>query len=369
MRILITADTVGGVWIYTRELVAGLVQQGHSVVLVSFGGLPRADQLDWLRSLPSNSFDYRPTDFPLEWMQESAAGIAASFRFLQNLVSETKPDILHSSQFCYGALNCGIPKVVVAHSDVLTWWDAVHRTDPPDTPWSHWYTETVSRGLTEAHVVVAPSRWMLNAAKQQYAFATPSRVIYNGRSAGLFNPSAKKHNRAITVGRMWDQAKQVRLLLSRPQAVPVQIVGPKQPPDGTQTVDPEFHSHPGVKLLDTQSEADLCMLLSRASIYVATSRYEPFGLAPVEAALSRCALVMNDIPTFRELWEDCALFFDCNDADVLAKVIDEAITNSELRHSYAERAYRRARAQFNSQRMIEDYESLYHELASKSAAA
>ena len=369
MRILITADTLGGVWIYTRELVTGLVQRGHFVVLVSFGGLPRADQVDWLRPLPASSFQYHASEFPLEWMQDSAAGIAASFRFLENLISEAKPDILHSSQFCYGALDCEIPKVVVAHSDVLTWWRAVHGDCPPDSPWLRWYTETVSRGLAEADLVVAPSRWMLNAAKQHYAYATRGRVIYNGRSAALFDPSAKKQNRAITVGRVWDQAKQVSLLLGRRQAVPVQIVGPKQPPDGTQTADTHFHCTPGIELLGAQSEANVRALFSRASIYVAISRYEPFGLAPVEAALSRCALVVNDIPVFRELWEDCALYFHHNDPAALAQVTHEVSADSALRDCYAERAYRRACSRFNAQRMVDEYESLYRELASKRAAA
>ena len=50
------------------------------------------------------------------------------------------------------------------------------------------------------------------------------------------------------------------------------------------------------------SEEQMRELLGRAAIYIATSRYEPFGLAPLEAALSRCALVANDIPSLRELW-------------------------------------------------------------------
>src|SRR5208282_331116 len=37
MHVLITTDTVGGVWNYTRELVTGLSRRGIRVTLVSFG--------------------------------------------------------------------------------------------------------------------------------------------------------------------------------------------------------------------------------------------------------------------------------------------------------------------------------------------
>ena len=40
MHVLVTADTVGGVWTYTRELVTGLATRGIHVTLVSFGGIP-----------------------------------------------------------------------------------------------------------------------------------------------------------------------------------------------------------------------------------------------------------------------------------------------------------------------------------------
>ena len=36
--------------------------------------------------------------------------------------------------------------------------------------------------------------------------------------------------------------------------------------------------------------------------------YEPFGLAVLEAAQAGCALVLSDIPTFRELWDGAAMF-------------------------------------------------------------
>ena len=51
LRVLITADTVGGVWTYARELVTGLVTRGVRVTLVTFGEIPLPDQTSWMNRL------------------------------------------------------------------------------------------------------------------------------------------------------------------------------------------------------------------------------------------------------------------------------------------------------------------------------
>ncbi len=79
-----------------------------------------------------------------------------------------------------------------------------------------------------------------------------------------------------------------------------------------------------LELKGKQTAEQLRSLFARASIYAATSRYEPFGLAPVEAALSRCAIVANDIPAFRELWGETACYFHTDDVDGLRETIAES---------------------------------------------
>src|SRR5438874_943499 len=159
MHVLMTCDPLGGVWTYTRELVSGLIRRGHQVSLVSFGGLPEDHQLLWMRDL--HGLQYYATDFPLEWMQDPSAGVAASMKYLERIIWSVKPDVLHSNQYCYGAIPCSIPKIVVAHSDVLSWWEEVHGDPAPDNDWLSWYRYTVTAGLADADVVIAPSQWML----------------------------------------------------------------------------------------------------------------------------------------------------------------------------------------------------------------
>ena len=368
MHVLVTSDAVGGVWTYTRELVSGLVRRGHRVSLVSFGQLPKEHQLLWMRGLPR--LEYYATDFPLEWMQDSEQGISASIDYLLRLIHSIKPDVLHSNQYCYGALQCSIPKIVVAHSDVLSWWSEVHGDAPPQTPSLLWYRDLVSTGLARADVVVAPSHWMLDALTPHYSIPAGAVVVYNGRDAALFQPSLAKSPRVLSVGRVWDEGKQITLLLKRPQALPVCIAGPNQHPERRQGANAEAGSaDQTVELMGIRSEEELCSLYAKSAIYAMTSRYEPFGLAPVEAALSGCALIANDIPTFRELWGDAAIYFHRNDPDALADAIRTLGDDRELCEDFANRACRHARERFDSQRMVSEYETLYHQVACQRVAA
>lgn len=417
MHVLITSDTVGGVWTYTQELVTGLAARGHRITLVSFGKLPSTDQAAWLRSLAN--VDYRPTEYRLEWMEVAERDIDESRRYLEFLVREVQPDVLHFNQYCYGNVDVDVPRIVVAHSDVISWWVAVHDCEPDNTPWIERYREHVTNGLRSADMVVAPSQWMLDAVTQHYLTPNHGAVIYNGRSPELFVPDHGKEDYALSVGRIWDEGKHVSLLL-QPQnrsnfivgkthansandtraAYPSPVLnadsssegaaqlspGP-QPWAGTHhdpspvgttdirivgwTQEPRREKKtlptcaPNVQLLGQKSQEELRHLYAESSIYIATSRYEPFGLSPLEAAFSRCALVMNDISVFHELWGDAAAYFRKDDPADLSRVLAELTQNPELRNRLANRAFLRACQKFTASRMVAEYESAYHQVASR----
>jgi glycosyltransferase involved in cell wall biosynthesis len=360
MRILVTADTLGGVWTYTRELVTGLARRGVRVTLVSFGEILPPERTTWIDEL--REVDYRPTAFKLEWMQDSEADMEASSEYLCGVIEETRPDLLHLSQFYYGALPSDIPRIVVAHSDVVSWWWAVHRAKPVESAWLRWYREIVTRGLSGADVVLAPSRWMLDQVEIHYKKPARSRVVPNGRSIGRFNPHVTKEEFAVTLGRLWDSGKNAALLLREEIALPVHIIGADRHPELANGAFVMEELRPNVHLEPQQNERQIAALLSRAAVYAATSQYEPFGLAPLEAALSRCAIVASDIPTFRELWEGAALFFNNNDAHDLRQKLELLARDPGLRIRYGNLAYDHARRRFSAVRMVDQYLEVYQAL-------
>lgn len=366
MYVLITSDTVGGVWTYTQELVTGLIHAGHRVTLVSFGKLPLPHQTAWMQAL--KGLDYRPTEYRLEWMEVSDRDIEESKRYLELLIAEVKPDVLHFSQYCYGDLATNIPKVVVAHSDIVSWWAAVHGREPDDSLWMRNYRETVSRGLRGADLVVGPSRWMLDQISKYYLQPAAEQVIYNGRTPSLFDPDAEKNDSVLSVGRVWDPAKNVRLLMRLDRQAQVSIVGWEREP-GREDRQRSVQAPANVTLLGPKSQAELRKIYAHASIYVAPSRYEPFGLAPLEAAFSRCALVMSDNPVFHELWGDAALFFKKDDPEDCARQIHRLRQDTYLRKSCVDRAFQTACEKFPATQMVTEYERAYQLLSSRMRVA
>jgi len=371
MHVLVTTDTISGVWTYTRELVSGLVSRGLRVTLVSFGEVPLPEQTAWMDSL--HGLDYRPTAFRLEWMHEGEQDYADSAAYLAGLVQEIQPDVLHLNQFCYGDLRVDVPRVVVAHGDLVTWWLAVHGHEPKSARWLNRYREVVVRGLLGATAVVAPSSAMLDALHMSYVQVSREQVIYNGRNPIFFNPYVSKEDSVLAVGRLLDASRQVHLLTQHEHPLSVCIVGSEQPVNAPRIpirADVKVSTDQlCVSLKGPQTEAQLRNLYSRAAVYAATARYEPFGMEPLEAALSRCAIVANDIPSFREIWGEDAVYFRTNDAESLASAIRELTEDREKCRAYANRAYQRARDRYNHKRMIDEYLQLYRSLPSVGWAA
>jgi glycogen synthase len=370
MHVLVTSDTLTGVWTYTREFVTALATRGVRVTLVSLGEIPLPAETAWMDNL--QGLDYRPTAFRLEWMQEAERDREECASYLKDLVREVKPDILHLNQYSFGGLAVGVPRVVVAHGDLLSWWLSVHGREPAESTWLQWYRNVVAQGLWHATAVVAPSEWMLQLLRRCYAAPQRHAVIHHGRNPIFFNPYVSKEDAVLAVGRLWDAGKQVSLLTQHRHPLPVCIV------DSEQTVTPRVPIRGDVKLAidqmnialrGPQTESQLRLLYGRSSIYAATSRYEPLGMGTLEAAFSRCAIIANDIPCFRELWGDSALYFRENDAASLADTIRLLSVDREVCRAYGNRAFQRARQRFTARQMVDSYLQLYRGLIRAGSAA
>jgi glycosyltransferase involved in cell wall biosynthesis len=371
MHILITSDTLNGNWTYTRELVSGLITRGLRVTLVSFGEIPLPEQTAWMDRL--YGLNYHPTAFRLDWMEDGQHDFADASAYLCSLAKEVKADVLHSNHIGYGTLPMAIPRIVVAQGDLITWWKAVHGREPKESDWLRWYRRTIARGLAGASAVVAPSEWMLNSVRSSYSGGTREVVIHNGRNPIFFNPYLTKEDGVLAIGRLFDPAKQVNLLTQESHPVPVCIVGDDATEQGSKLplrADVRFSDgNTGVALRGPQSEAQLRLLYSKAAIYAGTSRYEPFGMTVLEAALSRCALILNDIPSLRELWDNAAVYFRANDPASLADAVRIVSGDAQMRRNFANRAFQRARECFNAHRMTDNYIQLYRSVLVRKASA
>ena len=109
------------------------------------------------------------------------------------------------------------------------------------------------------------------------------------------------------------------------------------------------------------------LALDDTAIFAHPARYEPFGLAVLEAANAGCALVLGDIPSLREQWDRAAVFVAPGDERAHATALQELIADEELLHSMAIRARLRARCN-DARTMAARYLALYTRLRAQVAA-
>ena len=372
MRILLTTDTIGGVWQFTERLSAALCG-GNEVALVSFGRAPSAAQDAWvrgMRTVQDGFFEFDSCQIPLEWMSDNDEIFSAGASFLAGVAERFRPDLLHANQFCWGALPrtgaLAIPRVVTAHSDVLSWAAAVRPQGLDPSPWLDRYIALVQNGLDAADAVVAPTRWMLAALAANFRVPEATAVVSNGTTP-LFFPRGytppQRRLQAVSAGRFWDEGKNLSLLQTLSPPLPVLLAGALHPdapaPSQRELSPPESQ---GVHLLGELSAAAMQQLYLASSIYICPSLYEPFGLAPLDAASAGCALLLHDLPSLREVWGEAALYFST--AAQLQQALDHLATDAAALGTVAAVAGARA-AELSTRQTSEGYARLYDEVATR----
>jgi glycosyltransferase involved in cell wall biosynthesis len=347
-HILMTADTVGGVWTYAMELCSELGAHGIRVSLATMGDRVKPYQWAEARAIPN--LDLYESTFRLEWMDDAWGDVHAAGQWLLDLQRRTNADLVHLNGYAHGALPWTVPSVVVAHSCVLSWWRAVKKENAPDR--YHTYRHVVTLGIRGADALVAPSEWMLDQVRLHYSAANGGAAVPNGRS-GPFAPGLKQ-DVVFCCGRVWDEAKNIGLLCSVAPFVkwPIAIAGDTRHPNG-KTV-----ALSRVRLLGTLPESHVAEYLRSAAIYALPAYYEPFGLSVLEAARSGCALVLGRIASLQEIWDDAAIYVAPDDEAELVRAINGLIENPERRKEMATRALRRSAA-FTPERMAAGYLGIY----------
>lgn len=352
-----TADAIGGVWTYCMELCRALAPYQVQVSMVTTGA--RLSSWQWQEALALKNVRVYETDFLLEWMDNPWRDIDDSGEYLLKLEEKIKPDLIHLNSYAYGSLAWKAPVVTVAHSDVYSWFRWVKNEDP-SAIWNEYFFR-VKKGLNKADLVIAPSHSMLNSLEEIYATTSEKKVIYNARQPQLFSRGSKEPT-VLSIGRVWDEAKNIQLLLNAAQSIgyPIKIAG-----------DINFYNN-GIDLQNRNIEhlgkldtGDIAKALSKASVFVLPARYEPFGLSALEAALSGCALVLGNIPSLREIWQDNALYVNPDDAGALAHTVNMLISDKPSRYNYAEKAYNHAQ-RFHPSIMAMQYMQAYRETISLS---
>ncbi len=359
MRVLITADAVGGVWQYSLDLARGLAQHKIETVLVVLGPSPTPAQVRNATAIPRLTLVQ--TDLPLDWLAANRTSVRKAGEAVAALAAKHGVDVvqLNAPALC-ADVEFDVPVVAAAHSCVATWWHAVKKEKMPRL--FSWRSELAARGMRAADLVVAPTAAFARATQVAHDLDVVPTTVHNGRSR-LPLPRVASHDFAFTAGRLWDKGKNAATLDRAAGLLPVpfQMAGPTHGPNG-DSIELEHAHHVG-----NLSECEMARWLAAKPVFVSAALYEPFGLAILEAAFAGCALVLSDIPTFRELWDGAAIFVDPMDhagfAAQIGDIVGDDLVRAQLGRAAAKRAER-----YTVTAMADKMAALYRRVAKTGAA-
>lgn len=344
-----TTDAVGGVWTYASELCRAL--PSVNFLLANMGPLPSHDQRHELLDLPN--VEIIEAAYKLEWSEDPWRDLERAGEWLLQLEAKWQPDLVHLNGYVHATLAWSAPVVVAAHSCVLSWWRAVKgEATPPN--WNA-YAEAVRRGLNACDLVIAPSQAMAASLVDHYQIAKPL-VIHNGRSAEAIRPQLGKEPFVLCAARFWDEAKNVGCLTEVAADLPWPLVL-------AGDAGSNGHVFKNVRMAGRCCRRAMDSWFQRATIYAHPARYEPFGLAPLEAAHAGCALVLSDIPSLREIWGDAAEFVDPADPSAWRKTLRRLMADPLERADLAARSATWAK-RYGPGRMARSYLAVYKSLIS-----
>ena len=135
-----------------------------------------------------------------------------------------------------------------------------------------------------------------------------------------------------------DPRKNFPILLSSFSQLPdlnLKVVGGKNNVFNKQ----ELKVPENVEFLGRVSDDELADLYTNAKAFIYPSLYEGFGLPPIEAAHFGCPVLLSDIPVFKEICRDSAIYFDPNSPESIIEAIDRVNSmNKDLRAEMIQKA-------------------------------
>jgi glycogen synthase len=353
-RILMTADAVGGVWTYAVDMAAGLARRGVATTLMVLGPSPSPARAREVSAIPG--VELVETGLPLDWTASEPAEVLDAGAVIRGLARRTKADLVHlNSPAIAAGLDVEVPVLGMCHSCLATWWTAVKEEPMPAD--FLWRTRLQWQGMMACDALAAPTAAFAEELARAYETPMPF-VIHNGRRPPLSVATSVREPIVFTTGRLWDEAKNVATLDAAARMAKVRLLA----------AGPDVGPNPGNQIVLSHAEAlgelsgpRVAERLRTAAIYASAALYEPFGLGVLEAAQAGCALVLSDIPTFRELWDGAALFVPPRDADAYADAFRRVLDNGAERRRLAEAALRRS-WRYTDGRMVEATLDLYRKL-------
>lgn len=350
---MIVAEPDLSLWPCHVDLAQALAELGIGSTIAMTGPAPSDAQRAAAAAVPGLTIVDSGLD--LDPREADSASFAEAGRHLARLAKALDADLVQLGNAALAAeAPFGCPVVILHSGCAVTRWEAVH--DSPLPAEYKWRADLIRAGLKAASAVVAPTDAHAELVQRRYGLAETPRTVNIGRTPLELRSSAP-HDCVLTAGRLWDESSNLRVLDAAASriGVPIRAAGPVTGPNGVEVVFDHLHC------LGSLEESEIGRWLSARPVFVSTALYEPVGLSVLAAASAGCALILSDIPSFRELWAEVAVFVDPRDergySETIANLVGDDFERAVLGRAARERA-----ALYSPQAMAAQMAAIYRSL-------
>ena len=344
---------IGGAETCVYHLATEQARQGHdvSVITNSLPGLGRRsfvftrtiqEELDDVKIYRLNSFIFRLTPIPLS---------------LVSYLSRMDFDVihLHLTGFVFQPEAAAL-LAKMKHTPLVS---HVHIDPMSKQSWTSPYVRlTFQLSLALSKAIIVPTKNFKRIMLVKYRQDKKVVVIPNGIDTSLFKSQAKKAGRndevvILFVGRIVHQ-KGLDRLIAAMKSILEHIPNAKLAVVGSpNTIEMDYYRHllrmvnelnlgEHVRFLGALPDDKLQEIRGEATLLVAPSRFESFGIGVLEALASGLPVVASDIPEFNDITSGSALLVDPTPQN-LSNAIVRMILEKDLREKMINDAIIRSR--------------------------
>ncbi len=215
-----------------------------------------------------------------------------------------------------------------------------HHPEWNSKAFSMWYNILIPRIALNSRHLFTVSNTIKNELVTHYKLpATKISVTYNGLS-GIFlkdeRPLATKKERLIlSVGTFNMRKNQDRLIKGFLESTlsseyTLILIGDKNRVFADVGLNEQNLKSNSIKVYSNVSDAELMDFYKRSEIIVSLSEYEGFGIPILEGMKFGCKVLCSNIPVYRELYGNIAIFCDQKDIKDIAAKLTELADRSRM---------------------------------------
>ncbi|MBV8171242.1 MAG: glycosyltransferase family 4 protein [Candidatus Eremiobacteraeota bacterium] len=331
--------TPTGLGVYASGLAAALRARGDVEVV----------------ELRDDSFDLWRFDRRLYWDQLR----------VRRLARAAHADVIH---FTGGTLPWHPPHPCVVTMHDLTWLRAANR----GRAYVRWYFGSVQRRLARSADAIVADTEAAKADIAQGLHVDERRIDVAGAGVdpNFFALERRPEPGLVLAVGTIEERKDLLTAVRTIALVPgtrLMSVGPYTPyvEDVRRAID-RLGLGERVQLLGYVTDQRLLELYARAAVLLFPSRYEGFGLPPLQALAAGLPVIASDIPVLREVLADAAFFAPPGDEIAFAQALRFTLTGDDRVQQAVARGRLRARAhswQAVAARMVAIYSALVKNIA------